>query len=90
MSANTGLAPVRNAALGVATKVYGEVITSSPGPMPSARRATSSAAVPLVTQSARLAPTNSANLTSNWATLPPSKMPQCPERSTSSSSFSSR
>ena len=46
MSTKTGLAPVRAMAPAVAKKVYGVVITSSPGPMPSAIRLTSRASLP--------------------------------------------
>ena len=40
MSAKTGTAPRRAAASAVATNVKADVITSSPGPMPSAMKAT--------------------------------------------------
>ena len=46
MSAKTGVAPSRAITPAVAKKEYGVVTTSSPGPMSSAMRATSSASVP--------------------------------------------
>jgi hypothetical protein len=46
MSQNSGRAPVRAIVPAVAKKVKGLVITASPGPMPSAIRASSSASVP--------------------------------------------
>jgi hypothetical protein len=45
-SANTGVAPTSRITLAVATQVSGVVMTSSPGPTPASRRATSSVAVP--------------------------------------------
>ncbi len=47
MSTKTGRAPACRIALTVALKVKLTVITSSPGPMPSARRTASRATVPL-------------------------------------------
>ena len=46
MSQKSGRAPSRAIVPAVAKKVKGEVITSSPGPMPSAISASSSASVP--------------------------------------------
>ncbi len=46
ISTNTGMAPTRTMAPTVAKNVYGVVMTSSPGPMPSAIRQTSSASEP--------------------------------------------
>ena len=46
MSTNTGVAPTWLMASAVAKKVKGVVITSSPGPMPRARRAMTRASVP--------------------------------------------
>ena len=48
-STNTGLAPTSAMTSAVATKVKGEVMTSSPGPISRAIRAISSASVPLAT-----------------------------------------
>ncbi len=49
MSTNTGAAPSRSMQPAVAKKLYGVVITSSPGLTPIAISATSSASVPDVT-----------------------------------------
>ena len=49
MSTNTGRAPLWLMVLAVATKVKGVVITSSPGPTPSAARERRSASVPEAT-----------------------------------------
>src|SRR5262252_379030 len=46
-STKTGRAPTATTTLAVATQVIGVVITSSPGPIPAARSATSIVAVPL-------------------------------------------
>ena len=46
ISANTGFAPSRHTALAVAKNVKLGTITSSPGPMPSASSASSSASLP--------------------------------------------
>ncbi len=89
MSTNTGTAPCWIAALAVAMKVYGVVITSSPGPMPNALSAIWSARVPFGTQTPKRAPWNSAKRCSNWATFAP-PMPHWPERSTSNRLRSSR
>ncbi len=48
-STNTGVAPVETIAETVGIAVFGTVMTSSPGPIPSARRARNSASVPLFT-----------------------------------------
>ena len=48
-SANTGTAPTDTTALAQPTNVAGGRITSSPGPTPSARRATMREAVPELT-----------------------------------------
>jgi hypothetical protein len=56
MSANTGVAPTMEIASAEAKKVNGVVITSSPGPMSSARNASTSASVPLATPVAWSAP----------------------------------
>ena len=52
MSAKTGFAPSKMKQLAEATKEYGDVITSSPGPMPAIRQARCSPAVPLETAAA--------------------------------------
>ena len=49
ISTNTGVAPSRTMTSAVATNVNGVVITSSPGPIPSAIRLMSRASVPLAT-----------------------------------------
>jgi hypothetical protein len=49
MSTNLGTAPMSAMTSAVATKVKGVVMTSSPGPMSRAIRATSRASVPLET-----------------------------------------
>ena len=54
-STNTGLAPQYVIASAVAMKVFGTVITSSPGPTPEASRASQRASVPLPTPMAVLA-----------------------------------
>jgi hypothetical protein len=46
MSTSTGVAPTSRITLAVATQVSGVLITSSPGPTPARRSATSSVAVP--------------------------------------------
>jgi len=67
-SAKTGTAPTWSAAVALATKVKAGTITSSPGRTPAALRATSSAAVPLDTATARLAPQNSWSVASRATT----------------------
>ena len=52
MSTNTGVAPTSAMVLAEATNEKAEVMTSSPGPTPSARRARSSASVPELTPDA--------------------------------------
>ena len=52
MSTNTGTAPSKSRTLDEATKLKGVVITSSPGPSPSARTARCKALVPLLTPTA--------------------------------------
>ena len=54
MSTKTGLAPVRQMLPAVAKKVYGVVMTSARGPMPSVIRLHSRASVPLETPTADL------------------------------------
>ncbi len=65
MSASTGVAPVCRITLTVAQNVRGVVITSSPGPIPSATNAKCSPAVQELTPKARGAATYSANSFSN-------------------------
>ena len=55
-STNTGVAPSSTIISAVATNVNGVVMTSSPGPMPSAISAISSASVPEPTLTQWLAP----------------------------------
>src|SRR5262245_47856038 len=70
-SAKTGVAPVWTITFAVAGQVIGVVITSSPGPTPSATRARCIAAVPDDTARACLAPTYSAKRRSSSAALGP-------------------
>ena len=70
-SASTGVAPVSRIAFTVAQNVSGVVITSSPGPMPSAASATCIAALPEFTPSACCAPVYSRNAFSNAAVRGP-------------------
>src|SRR4051812_41999635 len=67
MSANTGVAPVWTITFAVAGQVIEVVITSSPGPTPSATSARCIAAVPEETASACFAPTYSAKRRSSSA-----------------------
>ena len=55
-STKTGVAPTLAMASAVAKKLNGVVTTSSPGPAPRARRAMTSASVPLFTPTACLTP----------------------------------
>ena len=71
MSANTGFAPVKIIALTVEAKVIGVVITSSPGPTPSAISAQCSPAVAEFTESACGAPKYSANSRSKRSVFGP-------------------
>jgi hypothetical protein len=59
-SAKTIFAPARRTASAVAMKVFAGTTTSSPCPIPSARRATSSASVPLAAPTTWRAPRKSA------------------------------
>ena len=56
MSTNTGVAPAWAMASAVAKNVNGVVTTSSPAPMPSARRAMVRPSVPLATPTAPAVP----------------------------------
>jgi hypothetical protein len=80
-SANTGVAPARTIRLTVETQVMEGVITSSPGPMPRARRRRCIPAVPEDSATAPRHPTYSQNLCSNSAPLGPVVIQ--PERRTS-------
>ena len=64
-SANTGTAPAVTIEDAEARKVRGVVMTSSPGPMPSAFSATSRATVPLASATAWVVPAHSAKRFSN-------------------------
>ena len=64
-SANTGLAPTVTIADAEAMNVRGVTTTSSPGPMPSPFRASSSATVPLASATACAHPVHAANSSSN-------------------------
>ena len=72
MSANTGTAPSRRTHPPVAKNVNDGTITSSPGPIPMAIMATSSASVPLETPSACRVPQYAASSASKAATSSPS------------------
>ena len=61
MSAKTGMPPRYSTALAEAAKVSGEVMTSSPGPIPAAKTAAWSAAVPEFTATACRASTTEAD-----------------------------
>ena len=65
-SANTGVAPAVTMVEADARNVRGVVTTSSPGPMPSAFSARSSATVPFISAIAWRLPVQSANFFSNW------------------------
>ena len=71
MSTKTGVAPRREIASAVAMNVNGVVKTASDGPTPSAINAIKRASVPLEQDIAYLAPTYSANFSSNSATSGP-------------------
>ena len=71
MSANTGRAPAIMMANAVYAADNGVVMTSSPGPMPDARRINASASVPLPTPTACLAPEAAANSASKASTSGP-------------------
>ena len=76
MSAKTGRAPVNRIELAEAMNVKGEVMTSSPSPIPCASRAMCRAAVPELTATAYLVPMNLAKASSSSSTfLPWARMP---------------
>ena len=87
MSAKRAVAPDSRIAFSVATKVNGLVMTSSPGPIPSAWSAATSAVVPLLTATACSTSCAAAKLRSNSSTIGP--WASRPERRTSRTSFSS-
>ncbi len=72
MSAKTGRAPTRSAAFALETKVKEGQITSWPGPIPSASRASSSAWVQDVVSSTRWAPSMLARRPSTLRPIGPS------------------
>src|SRR5689334_17114575 len=88
MSANTGVACWNSAALAEATNENPDVTTSSPGPTLRRARPACSPAVPLEQATANRLPATAANDSSNRASIGPSA--SVPERSTSSTSSSSR
>ena len=69
-STNTGVAPVNNTELAVATNVRSGIITSDPFPIPSAFSDRCSAAVPLDIPTANLDPVNFATVSYTHLTLP--------------------
>ena len=71
-SAKTGVAPWKSAAFGVEMNVIGVVMTSSPGPMPSASSASTRPIVQLDTPTTFFWPMKSPNACSNVATRGPS------------------
>src|SRR2546422_5620003 len=70
-STRTGVAPAWDIASAEAMKLFAAVMTSSPGPMSYARRASSSADVPESTPTAYFASQNAANSSSNRLTSRP-------------------
>src|SRR6478609_10485854 len=88
MSANTGVACWNRITLADATNENDEVTTSSPGPTPSRARLACRPAVPLEQATAWAVPAISANASSKRRYIGPSA--RSPERSTSSTSSSSR
>ena len=89
MSANTGIAPKKSGAAGVATNVYDGTITSSPYSTSSTRNPSSKAHVPLTTAIQYVVPWKAANSSSNASTCVPELRPHTPNRNTSNSAFSS-
>jgi len=90
MSANTGVAPVRATELPVAAKVNDGTMTSSPGPMPAARRPKCSPDVPEFTATqVRPCTSSAANSSSNaltsgpWAIIPDRRTRSTASRSSS-------
>ena len=87
-SQKTGRAPSYSRQLAEATKLKGLVRTSSPAPHPCSRTPRCSAAVPLETATASSTPSQAANSRSKRSPIGPSE--SRPERSTSTTSSSSR
>ena len=71
MSTRTGVAPARRITLTVALKLNETVMTSSPGPMPSACSTASWATVPLLIRTAWRTPQYAAQASSNAAVRRP-------------------
>ena len=79
MSANTGVAPAISIVSAEAKNVNGVVMTSSPGPTPSARSDRYRESVPLATPMACFTPTYSASSFSNACVFGPrTKLPRLP------------
>src|SRR5437764_871575 len=70
-STNTGRAPTATITFAVATHVIGDVMTSSPGPMPARRSATSMVAVPLASARTGRPPKSRDSCDSNSSTFGP-------------------
>jgi len=70
-STNTAVAPAIQIASAVAKNVFGWVMTSSPGPIPSAINASQMASVPLPTPIACAVPWNAASSCSNCFSIGP-------------------
>src|SRR3954471_3248331 len=87
-SANTGTPPSYMKQLALAANEYGDVITSSPAPIPAEMQSRCSPAVPEETAAAYGTPTHSASASSKRSIIGPSD--NRPERSTSRTSSSSR
>src|SRR3954470_12286764 len=87
-SAKTGAAPSKMKQFALEANEIGEVIASSPGPSPAIRASRCSPAVPLETAATYGAPIRSASSSSKRSIVGPSE--SRPERSTSSTSSSSR
>ncbi len=71
MSTSTGVAPTAAIASTVAMNVFAAVMTSSPGPTPNARSASSMAARPVPTEIAWRVPMSAAYSASNCSTAGP-------------------
>ena len=84
-STNTGVAPTASATFALATQLSGDVITSSPGPMPQTRSASSNAAVPELTSLTGRPPKRADKAASNCWHLGPVVIQ--PERSTAATSL---
>src|SRR3989344_862474 len=73
---HNGFAPVYNTAIQLEAMVKAGTITSSPGPIPNANKATCKAAVPLATATACLTPKKRAKSCSNRVTKGPAEESQ--------------